>query len=211
MDVASPIEGIFPTVDSAVLRVLCASNDWKTGRQVAIDAQRSVSAVALVLERLVNNGLVESEAAGRAYVYRFNSEHLAAPAISSLVFLRQELFDRIRTSVAEWTEKPLNVSVFGSTARGDGDTESDIDILIVIDNEATLSGEDLEAQNEVWTEQIDKLSDAVWKWTGNYAGLSLVGSDDLARLDDVEGGVWRDVLSDGVHIYGRSIGNLVRQ
>jgi predicted nucleotidyltransferase len=44
--------------------------------------------------------------------------------------------------------RPVHVSVFGSTARSDGDAASDIDVLI-------LNSHEVAADDETWRAQID--------------------------------------------------------
>jgi hypothetical protein len=68
---------------------------------------------------------------GRNRVHELNREHVAAPVAEGLADLRLTLWKRFRTALAGWNPKPVYGCVFGSTARGDGDVQSDIDLLLV--------------------------------------------------------------------------------
>jgi hypothetical protein len=70
---------------------------------------------------------------------------------------------------------PVHASLFGSAARGDGDTSSDIDVFMV--RPAAVSTE-----NATWRAQLASLNHDVRRWTGNHAGISEVGQDELPQL-----------------------------
>jgi hypothetical protein len=81
----------------------------------------------------------------------------------------------VRAEIAGWKIAPVHVSIFGSAARGDGDTRSDIDLFVV---RPTRVPDD----DSRWRAQLDTLSDRVHAWTGNHAGLSEVSAATLPRL-----------------------------
>ena len=83
------------------------------------------------LGRLVEQGIVQATQMGRNRVHELNREHLAAPVAGLLAGLRLELWNRLRKTLGTWNPKPVYGCVFGSAARGDGDAESDIDLLLV--------------------------------------------------------------------------------
>lgn len=158
MDVSWPIASVIPTLDAPVLGVLARTSRPLTGREVhRLAGAGSESGVRLVLGRLTQHGIVSAEQAGKATLYTANRDHLTWPAIELLSGLRQALLDRIGRLVETWEVTPVSVAVFGSVARSDGDTESDIDVLIV--------HSDVDA--DAWEAQIDDLRDQVTTWTGN--------------------------------------------
>lgn len=68
-----------------------------TGREVArLVGRNSHSGVLDVLNRLAEHGLVERQEAGRAFLYKLNRDHLAAPAVEVLANMRSELLSRLR-------------------------------------------------------------------------------------------------------------------
>lgn len=204
MDLSLPFQAMFPTVDSSVLAVLAGSSKPRTGRAVAEQANRSQRATKLVLDRLVDHGLVLREEAGRSHVYTLNREHLATAAIVQLANLRFALFERLREMVALWHPQPLHASVFGSAARGDGGLDSDVDIFLVRPTEV---GED----DEQWREQVEGLADAVFRWTGNHAGVAEVSETDLERFRRDQPAVVASLRADAVGIFGAPIQSLLRR
>ena len=88
-----------------------------------------------------------------------NREHLAAGAVESLATLRQQLWARIAEHAGTWAEPPVAVVVYGSAARGDGDTASDIDLLVV--RPAGVGDDD-----PVWHAAVTDLASRLTRWTG---------------------------------------------
>lgn len=148
-----------------MLVVLAATSEWMTGRQIAGLARRGQSAsVSAALNRLVAQGIVERQPAGRALLHRLNRSHLAAAAVDTLAGMRRELIDRLRRQFDGWTVRPIHASLFGSAARGDGDERSDIDLLLV-----RPMGTDEE--DPTWRADVADLSAEVLAWTGNHAAV----------------------------------------
>ncbi len=176
MHLARPFAAIIPTLDGEVLVVLAGTTRPLTGRDVAKLVKRgSQAGVNRALRRLVEHGVVEAQEAGAAILYSLNREHLAAPAVSSLADLRGELVRRLRQSFQVWKTRPLHASLFGSAARGDGKTSSDIDVFVV-----RPSG--IDENDRRWREQLDQLARDVRRWTGNQLGLAEVSKRDVRRL-----------------------------
>ena len=194
---------MFPVVDSDVLNVLTRSSKPRTGREVAKLAGRSQDATQRVLDRLVAHGLVLRRDAGRARVYELNWDHLAAEPISQLAELRSRLFQRLRSAFELFEPLPLHVSVFGSAARGDGDLNSDIDILLVRPG-------DVPEDEEQWRGQVEALADAVFEWTGNHAGIAEVGEDEFERLRRERPAIVESIKADAVDIIGFPVRSFFR-
>jgi predicted nucleotidyltransferase len=148
-----------------VLDVLAHTTHPLTGREVARLARRgSERGVRLVLHRLVEHGLVIAREAGPSSLFVLNREHVAANLVEGLARLRTELFERIRQDVQGWSLQPVHVSIFGSAARGDGRTHSDIDLLIV-------RPQGVIEDDPEWREQLHRLAELVERWSGNHASL----------------------------------------
>jgi predicted nucleotidyltransferase len=176
MNLSRPWAPIHSPLDMEVVLVLRGTTRPLTGREVArLVRAGSQPAVNTALRRLAEEGVATAVEAGNAYLYTLNREHLATPALELLAAIPAELERRIRSEVAEWTIVPAHVSVFGSAARRDGDTRSDVDLFIV--RPARLSEDDVR-----WRAQLERLSDRIYAWTGNHAGLSEVAAADVRRL-----------------------------
>jgi len=203
MDLTRPYAALSPTLDPAVLVALIGTTRPLTGREVArLLGRASHSGVIAVLERLVEQGLVEREEAGRAFLFTLNREHLAAPAVALLANLREELLDRIREAVDAWRIKAHHLSLFGSAARGDGGTDSDIDLFVVRHTA-------IEAQEPVWREQLDLLAWKVERWTGNPARIVEVEQRDIARLRKQRPPVVDQLLTNAISLTGPDVSTLL--
>jgi predicted nucleotidyltransferase len=91
-------------------------------------------------------------------LYRLNRDHLTARSLVELAGLRLGLVDDIRKEIGRWAEVPLAARLLGSTARGDGDRDSDIDLFFI-------SGTNPDAGR--WQEQLGGLAARVEAMTGN--------------------------------------------
>ncbi len=166
MDVSSPISSVIPSLDGAVLAALAGTTmPLNLSRAHQLAGRGSLSGTRRVLVRLVGTGIVLEVPGG----YVLNRDHVAAEAIEGLAQLWGQVFDRMRSHVAQWPEAPRLVGVFGSAARHDGGEDSDIDLLVVSDApNASVSAADLAAHTE--------------RWTGNTTHVIAVGSKDLRRI-----------------------------
>jgi predicted nucleotidyltransferase len=156
--------------------VLAGTTRPLTGRQIArLACHGSDRGLRLALNRLAEQGLVDTVQAPPAVLYSLNRDHIAAPIAVQLADLRSELFRRLRTAIGEWQVPPVHASIFGSTARGDGDASSDIDLLVV-------RPDSVDSENPAWRDQLHQLAVAIERWTGNHAGISEAGEDELLGL-----------------------------
>lgn len=167
-----------------------------TGREVTLLTGRgSHSGVLDVLHRLTEHGLITRVELNRAFLFSLNREHLAAPAVIALAGLRVALFERVERALNTWQIPPVHVSLFGSTARGDGDTHSDIDLFIV--RPETITAEDLR-----WQEQLDVLRGDIQRWTGNRAAMHQTSETELAQLRVEKRPILAALLSEAIVLSG---------
>jgi hypothetical protein len=97
---------------------------------------------------------------------------------------------------------PVHASIFGSAARGDGDTKSDIDLFIV-------RPQDIEDDDPVWGEQLDGLATSVCRWTGNHAGIAEVAETEISRLREEEPPIVVALRDDAVLLFGPHVSALL--
>jgi len=196
MNLSRPWALLRSPIDMEVLLVLRGTTRPLTGREVArLVRAGSQPAVNAVLRRLAGEGVVRSEEAGNAYLYTLNREHLGAPAIELLAGIRMELERRLRAEIAQWQVAPVHVSLFGSAARGDGDAGSDVDVFVV--RPVSVAEDDPR-----WRAQLERLSDHVYVWTGNHAGLSEVSAADVRRLRRERPPVIEELRRDAITLAG---------
>jgi predicted nucleotidyltransferase len=204
MDVSKPFTAISSSVDADVLVVLAGSTKPRSGRELARRAGRSNTGVQHVLDRLIEHGLVHREEVGRTFLYELNRDHLLAPTVEQMAGARTELIRRLRKVIGVWEPAPVHASLFGSAARGDGDTSSDIDLLIV-------RPADLDPEDAAWRAQLDELADSVRRWTGNNAGIAEVSEGELPRLRKDRPPVVEEVSEDAVDLAGEDTRKLLRR
>lgn len=187
-----PLLTVTPTVDGDVLTVLARADAAFTAPTVQRLLDRhSVPGVRKVLNRLVEQGIVIADQAGRTLTYRLNRDHLAAAPIIELAHLDDALVERTRTAVATWDPAPLLVMLFGSAATGGMRVDSDIDVFVV--------GDEPSDAGDRWRAQISELELDITKWTGNDARVLGYTVDDLAHANDV---VIDDIARDGILVVG---------
>lgn len=202
MDVSSPLRSLVPSLDSAVLEVLSRSKTGLGPTQLARLADRGTrQGIQLVLDRLVEHGLVVAEPTNRGHVYRLNRDHLLTPAVLSAARARQELFKRLADSVTSLDPSPLHASLFGSFARGDGDESSDIDLLIVLQQGQHVTPR--------WEAQMRDLEDQVLAWTGNRLETLTLELDAFRRAVRNQERIIDELLNDAHDLSGPALGSLV--
>ena len=195
MDLSNPARAVSPSLDLAVLIVLAGTSRPLTGREVHRLSGHSQRGVQQVLNRMSSHGLVDTVDAGSARLYTLNRDHVAADAVILLSDLRRRLFERMKIHMQHWTVRPVAAAVFGSAARGDGGTESDIDVLVI-------RPDDVARDDQSWTDDVDDLSHAIRRWTGNRASIIQATTSQVADMIDREEAIVEELATDGVPLTG---------
>lgn len=197
MDVSNPIADVVPSAHGPVLVVLASTSTPLTGRAIAELTRPRVSQprVARILADLTEAGLVDRVQAGSASLFTLNREHLAARAVEDLATLRSQLWDRIATHAARWTHPPEAIIVYGSTARGDGGTASDVDLLVV--RPASADQDDAD-----WQRDVTALGMAVPRWTGNPCEILDRSPDELRDMASAGERLLSEIRRDGRAVVG---------
>lgn len=223
MDLSDPTRAVTATLDGTVLAVLAVAGRPLTVGQVARQAVRgSEIGIRRSLARLVEQGIVRATWMGRNQVHELNREHVAAEVAVLLAGLRSELWRRLREELGSWRVRPLYAGVFGSAARGDGDVDSDIDLLLVhppfvgesqpdtaepasspsvveaVDSAVLSSGEPDPALQ--WQAQTDRLRGLVLAWTGNPLQIVDLSFRDWRRPPTQYQPLLDEVRREGVQI-----------
>jgi len=204
MDLAMPLAVVTPTLDAAVLHALAATTARASGAQVhRMAGTGSPDGVRRVLARLAAQGIVLAEEHPNATFYLLNRDHVAADAIVTLTRLRTTIIDRVTDAVSHWSPEPVHASLFGSFARGEATTTSDIDILVVI-GPAGAADQDARAT------QIDQLSADVLRWTGNRGHIVDPTPDILSAMIAAQDPLLASWRADHIHLMGTRLLDLLR-
>lgn len=165
MRFAEPFLTLTPTVDGEVLAVLARDEHWHTVDELhALVPDRSPEGIRLVVRRLVGQGVIESQRAGRGSVYRLSRDHLAAAAVLHISGLWQLLETRVAEHVAAWPHPPLDVEL---TLVPDGDEAPEILEVTIIRPLDVDTG---------WERAVAELTMDISRWTGNEVRVVEVGA-----------------------------------
>ena len=205
MDLSRPMSMVAPSLDGPVLEVLARTSRLLSGRQVhQLAGVGSEGGVRRVLVRLASTGLVHVHDAGNSQLYSLNRRHLAAESIVRLTDLREIFIEVLITTLAEWPAPPIHASLFGSTARGDGDIDSDVDILLV-----RPSG--LDESDPEWHVQTAELPEYVMDLTGNHTQLYDIDVAGLAEHLTAEEPIVAEWRRDAITLFGPDLITTIRQ
>lgn len=121
------------TGNLAVLRVLNEKVTGISGRETARLAGIGLRSVQLALENLVDLKIVNVQIGGRENLYTLNRKNFISNEVITKLFwaekkYKKSLFNKISDSLKNHTD---SIILFGSVARKEESTESDLDICIV--------------------------------------------------------------------------------
>lgn len=200
VNLSSPLESLLKRTDAAVLTVLSRTDERLTGRQVARLANSSTPAnVRLSLLRLADVGVVTVMPRSDAVLYSANREHLLWPAIQIALDAETRLIERIRAmTLRHGFTTFTTVVLYGSIARGDGDSDSDVDLLVVQAREGAL--------REAY---LDYLREDVRKWTGNRVQIFDASPAELRSLKESGDPLFANWMREGRLVVGDPLETLV--
>ena len=201
MHFSEPGTVVMPAKTAAVLRALVGTSRALSVRDLARLAHTSPARTSEIVARLDEHGLVDVEEAGGAKLCRFNHEHVAAKAVADLVGMRRLLLDLLRSEISSWSVQPAHASLFGSAARGDGDTRSDIDLLLV-------RASDVDA--DAWDTQLATAADRLRRATGNAVSWFDLDLDGLRAAVRAGEGIVDEWRRTALHLCGTPLAELLR-
>lgn len=194
MDLSAPITDVIPGHRGALLSTLLRLREPVTGRELAVQAAVPPATAARIINDLADAGLLELTPSGRAVGVALNRQHLAVPALEQLAGLRSGLLALLRSRIAQWEVPAAAGWLFGSAARGDGDADSDVDLLLVA--RRGLTGD--------WEEQVGELVHLVAAATGNNVQILDYSRSRFRELVTSNNPLVRAVRSEGIELVDSS-------
>jgi predicted nucleotidyltransferase len=167
MDLSEPATALSSGLTVPLLRALAARSTPASVAQLRrVGGHGTEAGVRRSLDRLATSGLVRRGLIGDRAVYSLNRDHVLYPAVATLLGAGDELLRRLRVQFKSWDPAPITAALYGSAARRDGGPDSDIDLLIVRPELATV------AERRAWDAQIDALRNEVERSTGNRCQIT---------------------------------------
>ena len=115
---------------------------------------------------------MSAEKAGSAQMVSLNRAHLAAEPLILLGRTRARFVTRLTGELSGWSGL-AGAWLFGSAARGSGDRESDVDVLLVAERSIDTAA---------WADSTARIMSDIHAWTGNQAQLVEHTSRSFAQL-----------------------------
>lgn len=181
-----PFGGLITGARGAVLSLLLRTGARPTGRKLhsLLEGEFSLWSVQQALKGLVELGVVDRAVVGSSSVYSINEEHMAIPPLRLLI----DPLASLTRVIAEATDDVAvdAVVLFGSTAAGESNAASDIDLAII------------------GSDPIDpgRLAECVHAATGNACDVLLFSPEEFDEARRRGEPVVADIIRDGVPLIG---------
>ena len=206
MDFQTPVESVIPGATGRLLAAL-----------TRVDAELPVSTLASVagvgrtrasglISDLHNLGLIDRREIGRTTMVRLARDNAAGELLDRLGHLQELVMDRLRVMATEFEPVPLSLVVFGSFARGEATTDSDIDVLAVRPQDA---------DSDSWAAAIAAFATKARRLTGNPVQVLDYDLNELRRRASPRAktgrAFWETLRRDSVVLAGVGIHALVTE
>jgi len=191
-----PLEYILGNkVKIAILRYLSLTGLELSGRQIARATAISTPTVNRALAELVKEGVLTQRSVGRTCLYRLNGDNrLATDLILPLFQKEKELLKRVLCQMLDGVPSILLAILYGSLARGEEEPFSDIDLLIVTENDDGIGVRDVLEERAV-----DFL-----KRYGNVLSFYILSLNEFRSLYHQKDELLREILAEGRIVTGQS-------
>ena len=202
MNFLRPVEAVIPGAQGRILAVLAQTTADLNLRTLARLAGVSAAQASRVMPELVVLGLVERREVPPSSQFRLARDHVAAEAILLLAGSRDRALQHVGEAAGALKIPPIAVVVFGSVARGDATSESDLDVVVVRPDE-------IDEDDEAWGAGIEQWRNSVRVITGNPVDVVEVGLAEASQRLRRKTGMWADIVHEGIVVHGPSVAKLV--
>jgi DNA-binding transcriptional ArsR family regulator len=195
VDFSSSLQSLIPGTTGRVLAALVRTSMPLSGRAIAQLAGVSPAQAARVLPKLADLGLVEARPAPPAVLYALAPDHVATEPLLALSRLDSVLVEQLAATIDGLEPAPACVAVFGSFARHEARSDSDIDLLVV--RPAGLDEDD-----DAWWETVEKIRARARRLSGNRIEILETGHEEARKLLHSRRPLWRSIHREALVVHG---------
>lgn len=194
MRFTQPLDHVLRTQSRiSVLRYLILNDVELNGRQIARAIGASPKPLNQVLAQLVEEGVLIRRNIGRVNLFRVNRSHpLVAEMLAPLFQAERTLLQRALIEILQGVDGIVSVVVYGSVGRQTEQPHSDIDVLVIAEDETTARAA-LEERAVSFLERYN-----------NVLSPYVIGRDEFRQRYQAGDAFLREVLADGLLVTGCS-------
>lgn len=195
MDLIHPIESVIPGAQGRVLQTLLASGREMSTSDVARVADISQPHASRVLTRLVDLGIVSRRHVPPALLHEPIAGNAVVMMLESLRSLPARAIEQLRLGAQQVRPAPTAAFLFGSLARGSASSESDIDVLVVRQNEVNV---------DAWAVAVDSWVNEAQRFIGNPVNVIEIDTDEWTARRHESDGLFAAIRRDGIDLLSQS-------
>ncbi|WP_430646731.1 nucleotidyltransferase domain-containing protein [Agromyces sp. GXS1127] len=202
MDLSHPEYVILGENRARILRRLAVLAEPASGRRIhELSGVRALRSTQRILDELVTLGLVDMQKVGPANAYTLNRGHVLWNLIEAILASRAVVTSAVEEAVREAAADIVaSAAIYGSMARGEAGPESDVDVLVVWEDETAVDQRDA---------VLEALEERLRRLTGNRVQALAVTRAELARLVEHDDPLVASIRRDGRTVMGVEIGSLL--
>lgn len=144
MKISNPLDTILDSqAKIRILRFLCKTGAQWNGRQIAKEIGMTPATAHKALQSLHREGMLSLRNVGKTHLYELNAKNSVVSGTLKPLFSREgrimgEILDIVKHAIASSRVKRdiASVALFGSVHAGQDQAGSDIDLLVIVENQA---------------------------------------------------------------------------
>lgn len=184
-----------------ILRFLFDEKDEHTGRAIARGIGMSVSSTYKTLQNMKGEGLVGARKKGNAILYKLQGDNYVVKELLEPLFKKEktmysDVISFIKKRLLLQKKEITSMAIFGSVARKEETSRSDIDLVIIVERGAKKTKID---------KTIDKLSFDMAKKFGAAISAYIMTKSEIRQKYAKRQAIINSILKDSQLIYGEPI------
>ncbi|TAM68369.1 MAG: nucleotidyltransferase domain-containing protein [Microbacteriaceae bacterium] len=203
MDLSHPEYAVLGEDRARVLHRLFVLAEPVSGRRIhQLSGVKTLRTTQRILDDLVSVGMVDMRSIGSANAYEANRDHVMWGPIEEVLAVPAATEQRITEILRDTIDdRAAGSALYGSFARGEAGTHSDIDLFIVW-NEGV--SEDVQA------DILHEVAERIRRLTGNQAQLFAITRPELERLIANDAPLIHSLRNDARRLTGVEIKRLLQ-